>query len=322
MRNFGRPLATITLILGVALLTCGWLLPHAISSDRPVPLDLSASTLTLHDEDATVGAAYPASDGKTTQAPVQKQFNITLSEPADEQNAAARVGVSTSRTDVEDDAAALLNAEVWNFTVDRLSGEVKGDAQVVDTPATPPGKVEGMKIWVKFPQYMEQRDYEYFDDQIRESIPAKFTGTVNKKDSDGDEHELYVLKQDILKTKVGDHYNSMWNKTTVERDGEQVEGDLMYSGTRTMAVEPRTGLIVSLTEDLDAHYEDADGEKIDDLLVFDGKTTDAVESDMLDQADELGHMRDSNMWGLVLKIVGAIVTAASLIALAVFRWRR
>lgn len=320
MRNYVRPIAIFSLILGVALLTLGWLLPKAITPERPVPLELAATTLTLEDENATVGQAYPASGGKTEQAPVQKQFNITLSQPADEETAAAKVGVSTSRTDVDDEAEGLMTAEIWNFMVDRMTGEVTGEAKVADTPATPATTVPNISTWAKFPQDVEQRDYDYFDDQLRAPVPATFKGTINKPDAAGEDHELYIFEQVIPDSKVAEHYDSIWNTTTVERDGEQVEGDLIYSGTRTLTVEPRSGLIVALEESLDSRYEDAEGNRLDDLLVFNGKTTDKVERDMLHQALKLGEFRHSNTWGLVLTGVGAIVTAASLIALVV--WRR
>ena len=307
------------LIIGVALLTLGVLLPQKIAPTRPIPLELADSTVLLDDAEATVGEAYPASGGKTVQAPVRKQFNVTLGQPADEQTASAKVGVTTTRTDMDDEADALLDAQVWSFTMDRISGEVRGDAQVADTPATPPTTVSSIESWTKFPQNLEQRDYQFFDYQLRENVPATFQGTIHREDANGNDVELYQFMQEIPDTDMTTKHDSIWNTTTVDRDGQQVEARLHYSGTRKLQVDPVSGVIISVEESLDSRYEDDNGERVADLLVFNGKTTDEVERSMLLQAQKLGENRSSSTWGLVLTIVGAIVTAASLIGLVVNR---
>ncbi|KAB3522813.1 DUF3068 domain-containing protein [Corynebacterium sp. zg254] len=323
MRSKLYPIAIVTLIIGVALLTAGYLLPQKVTEEKPLPLQLATSTLTLEDDEASVGSAYPATGGKTIKAPVIKQYDMTLGQPASEDSAAAKVGVSVARGDIDEDEKALLNAQIWSFTVDRFTGEVRGQAKVSDTPATPPTAVENMGQWVKFPQEVEQRDYEYFDDQVRKPVKAAYQGTVTHQDQAGKDVELYVFKQEIPDTDVSSQYDSLWNTQMLRKDGsdERVEGHLTYSGTRTITVEPRSGMIVALDENLNARYLDDQGEKLDDLLVFNGRTTEKVEHDMLAQAQKLGEFRHTSSWGFGLTGLGAIVTAASLIALVVYRRR-
>ncbi|AEI10257.1 hypothetical protein CRES_1904 [Corynebacterium resistens DSM 45100] len=309
-----RLFAAFTLFIGAALFVAGWLLPGQVSKSKPVPLNLAASTLFLKDPSATIGPAFQGPDAKKSiTAPVHRQFNLLMGEPATEDEASARVGVSTSRMDVEDDLKSLLNAEVWSFTIDRRTGEAKGDAKVADTPATPPTESPMEGYWAKFPQETQKQAYPYFDQTLRKAVSAEFKGTVNRTNDQGRETELYVFRQTLEPTNVAKLYPGVRHEVTMEKDGKQVKGYLTHSGWREITVEPCTGLIVSVEEKIDDVYVSDKGEEVGELLRFHGKTNQPVEQAMLAQALVTSGKRDTQTWGVVLMVAGAIVAAASVV---------
>jgi len=95
---------------------------------------------------------------------------------------------------------------------------------------------------LKFPFGVEQKDYLYYDDTINQATTAKFVGTDTVEGLTVDK-----FVQVIAPTKVG----------TLEVPGALVGvprkaayvADRYYSNTRTMWVEPTTGVIVNGTED-------------------------------------------------------------------------
>ncbi|WP_296212618.1 DUF3068 domain-containing protein [uncultured Corynebacterium sp.] len=317
-------LGALGALIGVALITVGVMLPKVVSNEKAVPLDLAATTITLHDPAAEIGPNYRGPDGKKElTAPVNRQFKITLEEPATEEEASARVGVTTARTDVEDDLESLLEAQVWSFTVDRRSGEAKGGAKVSDTPATPATDGEIAGYWAKFPQGTEQRSYDYFDMTLRRALPAEFTGTRNVTTADGHEHELYVFRQEIPATSVAKEYAGIRNTITVEgEDGKPQRAQLYHEGWRELTVEPASGLLVSVEEKVKDTYRDSSGKDVQNLLKFHGKTPQSVTQSMLDQAMEVSGQRNTDKWGVALIVAGVIVAAASVVLVLWLRVKR
>lgn len=324
MNSKSRITAVFALLAAVALFTVGVILPKVVSEDKPIPLDLTATTITLTDPAATVGQGYQigADNPQALLAPVNRQFNIALNQPATETTASARVGVTTARGDLGDDLESLLSAEVWTFTVNRLTGETEGTAKVSDTPATPPVEMPIDGLWAKFPQHTEQHSYDYFDATLRKSIPAEFQGTINQSDSHGNDVELYVFRQEIEPTNVAELYAGVRNRTNVDKEGKQVEGFLHHGGWRELQVEPRSGLIISVEEEISDVYVSAEGEELEELLRFHGKTQQSTQDAMMKQAMDTFEERGINKVGVALMVVGAIVAAVSLLVALWPRRRR
>lgn len=313
-----RLFAAFALFVGAALFVAGWLLPGQVSKEKPVPLNLAATTLFLKDPSATVGPAFQGLDAKkSVQAPVNRQFNLLLGEPATEDEASARVGVSTARMDVKDDLKSLLNAEVWSFTIDRRTGEAKGNAKVADTPASPPRETPVEGYWAKFPQNTQKQAYPYFDQTLRKAVPAEFKGTVNRTTEQGQDTELYVFRQQLEPANVAKLYPGIRHEMTANRGGKQTKGYLTHSGWREITVEPRSGLIVGVEEKIDDVYKADNGQEVGELLRFHGKTNEPVEQAMLAQALMISGKRETQTWGVVLMVAGAIV---SVVAAVVVLW--
>lgn len=310
MNSKSRIVAVFVLGLASAMIVAGVLLPRLFPEERPVPLGLQHTTFTLEDEDATVGPGYlGVGKDEPIQAPVARQFNMQLGQPATEEEATVRVGVSNARTNVDDDLESLLDAQVYSYRLNRMNGEAVGEAKVSDSPATPPKAVELEGSWAKFPVDTKQQSYEYFDWTARHAYPAEFRGTERRETSSGGEKEIYLFRQEIPAEKVSSRYSGIRN--AIVKDGDRAE--LYHGGWRELAVEPASGMIVGIEEHIQDEYRNAEGEAVEPLLTFEGRTTEANERLMLDQADELGGKRSTEKWGRGVFWAGVILLLAALV---------
>ncbi len=306
-----RILALLALMVGVALVIAGILLPKMVSSEHVVPLELKATTLRLQDPQATVGSNYRAGEEGDITAPVARQFNISLGEPATEDQASARVGVSTYREDTEDDLKSLLDAQVFSFRVDRITGQaVDGAGKVADTPVVPSSEVAMEGYWAKLPANAERTTYDYFDVTLRTALPAEFNREETRTASDGTDMPVYVYRQEIEPRSVREQYQGIRNEITDPESGETAQ--LMHGGWREITVEPKSGLIVGVEEDIRDTYQ-LDGKEIQTLLAFHGRTYAEDELQMLQQAQSVGTDKNISTWRTILLAAGALVIVISLV---------
>lgn len=316
-----HPVRLLVLVIGVALAVIGIVLPMILSDERPVPLNLTTTTVALHDPHATVGRNY-RSDGarQAVTAPVTRQFKITLGEPASQTEAHARVGVATHRTDVDNDLDSLLDAQVFNFQVNRLSGQaVDSTAQVADTPIIPSSEVAMQGYWVKFPDNTQKHSYDYFDVTLRHTIAARFAREETRKTAEGEDAVVYVFRQDIAAESVKEQYEGVRNEITDPQTGQKAQ--LYHGGWREIAVEPRTGMIVGVEEEIHDAYRQGDVEK-EVLLDFHGVSSEELNQELLTQAVSLGTTRGLRIWRVALTASGVIVASVSLAVIVRTRLRR
>ncbi|HIW90589.1 MAG TPA: DUF3068 domain-containing protein [Candidatus Corynebacterium avicola] len=337
-----RVVAVLALGLGCILFAVGLALPAMVPPDRAVPLSLEQRQLTMQDDEAEVGPSYlvngaggedgsNGADGaddaegdqpQTETVPVTKTYAVSLGEPADEDSASATVGVTSVRDDLADagtdgtagtDSAdgadaetqnpeSLLDAEVWSYRLDRHSGASLGEGKVADVPGSPAAATEVSGQWLSFPRDTEQQRYQVFDNLLRRTMPATF---VQTEDVDGD--EVYVFRQEFDNEPVAESNPGYFrNAPAAVGDADAQDAQLVRSGTREFRVEPTSGMIVSVTEDLRDAYVSG-GEETELLTAFAGSTPDDVRGELLDQAVELGRDRPTRQWGLALTVTGAIV---------------
>jgi hypothetical protein len=135
-------------------------------------------------------------------------------------------------------------------------------------PSLDDKKVKQDGINYKFPFDVQQADYRVFDTTIRASFPARFDSvdTVNGL-------EVYKFVQDIPATKIRTQAvpGSLLGITAAS-----VDADRFYQNTRTMWVEPVTGIIVKGQEKQKQTLRGPSGSKeatlIDGTLTFNSKT--------------------------------------------------
>lgn len=147
---------------------------------------------------------------------------------------------------------------------DRVTG--KGvdccDPMVDDDSVTQNGQ-----LW-KFPFFTEQRDYEFFETTVQETLPIEFDGVETV-----DGVEAYRFVQTVEPTVI-DEQTVPREVAGLEGDGD-VTGDVEYSVTRTYWIEPVSGSPIDLSED-QKHVVVVDGEEVltmlEGELSYDDKT--------------------------------------------------
>ena len=304
-----RIIAVLIIGLGAAMIAAGAFLPRLVSDDPKIPLDLPDTTYTLRAEDGVSSALNPEGGREDAFGPVRRQFHGELIEPADEQRVSVRMGTSTTRElppEVmgTDPILELVDAAVWTFTVDRLSGEFLGPAMLTDQMAGVPGEVPVDGHWVKFPADAGPVSYPIFDDFLRGTVPAEYVGT---EDLGG--NEVLRYRQTIAPTNLATRYRS--NLTQINVDDKT--GYLTYQGTRDWLVEPESGMVVDIDEDLDLRWETREGERLRTFLRFVGGVDEQASARLLQQALDVADTAPVRPWSIALLVIGAILAFGGIV---------
>lgn len=304
-----RIIAVLIIGLGAAMIAAGAFLPRLVSDDPKIPLDLPDTTYTLRAEDGVSSALNPEGGREDAFGPVRRQFHGELIEPADEQRVSVRMGTSTTRElppEVmgTDPILELVDAAVWTFTVDRLSGEFLGPAMLTDQMAGVPVEVPVDGHWVKFPADAGPVSYPIFDDFLRGTVPAEYVGT---EDLGG--NEVLRYRQTIAPTNLATRYRS--NLTQINVDDKT--GYLTYQGTRDWLVEPESGMVVDIDEDLDLRWETREGERLRTFLRFVGGVDEQASARLLQQALDVADTAPVRPWSIALLVIGAILAFGGIV---------
>lgn len=306
-----RIVAILSIGLGLAMILWAVLAPRLVHNEAKMPLDLEQSTFTLRDDSAR---SRLLADGRMLDVPVERQTHMEILPPADGDIATLRVGVTDSRVNQQADLDRLISASVWSLTIDRTTGEVTGSASVTDQLASQPREVPVNGYWLKFPADAQQTTYDAFDVTLRDVVPAVFEESYERGG-----REIYVYRQNIEPTNVAQKYASFLNTTQLdvpisENAGEAVEAPaesdqqqayLFHSGTRDIHVDRVSGLIVNVDESIEDYYGDAEGNKLEDVLTFNGAMSDEDVDAMISQASGVSD-------GALAKIINYIVLAAGI----------
>lgn len=297
-----RVFSALLLGLGVALVVAGLLAPRFFHMDARLPMDLTETTFTVTDEQAQTRLMSDP-DGRVLDSPVTRQMHLEIQNPSDEDAATVRVGATTARDNRQNDLNRLISAEVWHYRIDRVTGEALTPATLDEQLAAPTTEVPIDGLWVKFPSGAERTTYDVFDRTLRETRPAVF---AEELEIDG--HTVYRYRQDIEPTNVRQLYPGMFNETTFEtEDGGQERGFLFHSVQRDFFVEPNSGMIVDIHEDINDYYGTADGEERETVLRFDGQMPKEQVSERLDQAADVPDRTTSQVIRWVIVGAGALM---------------
>ena len=318
-----RVLSAIAIGIGLALLVGAGLAPRYLHIDSRLPLDVEHTTFRLVDEET----GY------------QQQLHWDLLEPADAESVSVRVGSSTLRESEPGEPAELVDAEVWAFDLDRISGQALSTAQLSHTLVTPAAHVDIAGQWLKFPVDAEKTSYEVFDPTMRESAPAAFQEVVTV-----DGVELYRYRQVIdpvnVATKYADQRNTKREEVLAPEDpapedtapedpaAEPAEEDqapeqpamvpgrqlyLHHAATRDYFVHPRTGMIVDLHENIDDYYATGEGERVEDAVVYQAQLAAEDVDKLIVQAESFANADTVNTIRYIVLAVGAVITLVALI---------
>ncbi|WP_290219187.1 DUF3068 domain-containing protein [Corynebacterium atrinae] len=314
MLGKSRLVSVLLFGLGVALVVAGLIAPRFVHLDARMSLNSGGSTWTLTDASAE-SRLVADPEGRVVDAPVTRQLHMDIQNPSDENMASLRVGETLMRDSQQGDLDRLISAEVWTLSVDRLTGAVEGPAVLSDQLASPVSEVTIDGYWLKFPSQAKQTTYEVFDPTLRATRPAAFAEELEMNG-----RTVYRYRQDIEREMVAQSFASPLNTTTFEGEEGDPRGFLFHSVTRDFLVDKVSGLVVEIREDVDDYYGTADGEKRQQVLLFDGSMSQAQIDDHLAEAAKVKDrgVAAAVRWGVVA--VGAILVLAGL--LGAFRARR
>lgn len=312
-----RIVALVLVGLGAFLVIAAILIPtYTVSRLEKTPLDLEVTTVSTGTGSVLNAASLTAGRAQVDQnVPLVSQRFVTVEEPSGATDMTLQAGQTLRRSDKQGDTG-LLTATVDRVTVDRVSSmpvdDPIGSIQVQgDKPAE---EVQHTGLQYKFPFNAEQKSYPFFDINARASKDIDF---VEETEINGT--KVYKYQQDVGPVDLSTVVNTPTNKVTLPAATWGVEGGeapvtmtRWYENTRTVWVEPETGVIVKGEEQVHQYYSRTAGQPEVDVLnasiAFDENTVEYQIQQAKDGQDKL------SLFGRTLPIIAGILGVISLIA--------
>jgi Porin PorA len=151
-------------------------------------------------------------------------------------------------------------------------------------------------LTLKFPFGTKQATYQFWDGPAQRALPAVFTRTETI-----DGVDTYRFEQRINRLDIGDQ--EIPGSLAGDPDTPSVQTDVIYSNTKTLWVEPTTGIIVKASQDVTQVLETPGGEQV--LTLVDALLT-------YDQATVSSNADDAAAGARQLRLLGTILPAAAL----------
>lgn len=152
--------------------------------------------------------------------------------------AGADLAVWSFGSTIQTTDGTLLDESSYRVCIDRRTALADGDCP----SSTVDGKraaIEGLTL--TFPFDTEKKDYELFDLTAKKAFPATFKGVEHL-----DGLRVYTFVQEIPETVV--EQKDVPGTMAGQPADASVEGDFVYTNTRTLWVEPTSGVIVTAAE--------------------------------------------------------------------------
>lgn len=277
------------------------------ASDETVTVRIG-STLTRDAAPAHAPAASPAVSAApdASVAPDAPHLVPAAPEPAGlNPEPAPPVDVSSSLAPAPAYSAdeGLVRASVWDFVMDRLTGEPVGEISVSDTVVLPPAATTVDGVWLKFPAHTSPETHQVIDETLREALPADFVG-VEKIDGS----EVFHFRQEVPATNVATRYPALFGTLDVPAEEGRTERLYLYhSATKDLFVEPVSGLVVRADVAIDDFYGLPDGTRVRDALTFSGGMTEQQTEELLGMAGDIGSATAARGWSVALIVLGVVM---------------
>lgn len=292
-----RRVVGFALVLLGAFSLGGALLSRTYLADRLVvtPIDQYAQTVSVGTGtylDLTAGA------GRTADLVATRTVRGDV--PASSED----VNVWDVSVVLETGDGSLVRAYVDRVAADRRTGEsVACCGEAVDGTATPHSGVS-----YKFPFDAGKQDYLLWDPNSRRSYAAKFVSEDEVKGTRVHKYIQQIPGQELRRQDVPGRL--------VNDSAPTVSVSVWYQNTRTVWVEPTTGVIVKGNEQSVTTFRDASGQDRATFLSFDLTFDDDSQTRQIDLAeDSRSEVRMVSFWlplggailGLILVAVGVLV---------------
>jgi hypothetical protein len=203
---------------------------------------------------------------------------------------------------VTDEQGTLITTTEFTGCLDRRLGSAVEPCPSASlngsTSVRPTGQLFG------FPLDTQRRDYDFFDTSTRAAFPARF---VEETELSG--VPLYLFEQTVPETVI--------DRREVPADlagstaGGTVTAEVVYSNTRTLWVDPATGVIVKGSEQIDQSLRGPGGTRGATLLAGTLTFDDATVAQQIGRVQESGsRIGLVNAAPLAVGILGAVLLVA------------
>ncbi len=283
------------------------------------------------------------------ETPIQSKRWVTIEEPADSEVATLQVGTTLIRHDREE-PANLINATIDRITIDRSTAwpvdepvsTVEINAPAAGSDVAPPAFTRG-GVQYQFPFDADKKTYDYFDVQSMELFQIDFLGEEEQDGTTVYKYQMVIPPQNLYEN-LTDHFTRDGREMTEadeaslaafrlkfpaniwgEEGDEEIEMDRYYTNTRTVRVEPSTGMIVNGREEMFMFYA-KDQEEANEIASTQGHERERAERnrtaldyvaqwDDESKARQLAKANDSRsklLWGgtivpIILGIIGLVM---------------
>lgn len=300
--------------LGVFAVTLGLLLRfYAYPKLAKVPLD--NESLSVAEGHGITALVIENKDGAPTPE-VRDNLNLRsttyvtgdLTRPEVKEDGDVAVYVEAIKT--EDQSSHItINASVRSLCLDRHTGEAVApcEGQYIEVQQ---GKREVARrdvvqqpgLSFKFPFGTEEKNYSFYDLNVRKAVTARYDGQDSVQGLD-----TYRYVMEVSNTKIGEREVP---GTLVDSDEPSVTASLYYTAKRTLWVEPVTGIIVAGQQEMRQELVPPGDRPGDGTVVFNGtlKLNDATVNDNVNKAeDAMGQIRLLTSWPVAMWIGGAVL---------------
>jgi hypothetical protein len=316
-----RIVALILVGLGAFLLVAAIMIPtYTVPRLEKTPLDLEVTTVSTGTGSVLDAASLAAGSAVVDEdVPFVSQRFVTVEEPSGADDITLQAGTTLRRTDVQGETG-LRSATVDRVTLDRVTSmPVENPIGTIQVQADEPAdEVPHTGLQYKFPFGAEQKSYPYFDINARVSQDIDF---VEETEINGT--PVYKYEQTIAPVDLSSVVNIPTNRVTLPAATWGVEGGetpvtmtRWYENTRTLWVEPKTGVIVKGDEQLHQYYSRTAGDPEVDVLrvplTFDENTVEYQLQQARDGMDQISLFGRTvpivlGILGLIALIVGIVL---------------
>ncbi|AKK10317.1 DUF3068 domain-containing protein [Corynebacterium uterequi] len=326
-----RILSAVLVGLGIALLVGGLVAPMLLKADGRLPLDLSATTWSITDQEAVTSAKFDPAGTEHT-GPVTQQLHMEIQAPSTQDTATVRIGSTWVRDDAPSAKQGLLEAQTWSYVLDRVTGAPVSEATLTHTVGFPPVTVPMEGHWLKFPSNAQQTTYDLFDETLQRAYPAVFVDSEVRGD-----RTVYHYRQEIAPTSVHAVAPGMFTSREVpvadaedsEEDAENAEGteeetteeaepktetlELYHAATRDVYVDQLTGIVVDADVSVRQFYGRSPREAVQTALDFSGSLDDARAAELMGAVSQVASTSEARYTRWATVGVGAIILAFGLL---------
>jgi hypothetical protein len=199
----------------------------------------------------------------------------------------------------------LVRASIDRVATDRRTAEaVNCCGEAVDSK---PARHSGLSY--KFPFDTQKRDYQFWDPNLLKAVPARY---VSEETVQGLTTYKFISQVPATQIQTQEVPGSL-----VGESAASVQAPVFYADTRTVWVEPKTGVIVKGSEQNRTTLRDSAGRDRTVVLQFDLTFNEATQRNQAQLArDNIGKIDLVTIWlPLIGLLVGIVLIAAGLIVM-------